>query len=376
MVSELGQVRSFFGITAPTSVTVTSGSQIDVGPNDCTFLLTAASALRLSTTPFLTSGVPQPGRVIRVVSLSDTITIPNTTAAAASLGVRAIGAADIVLATNESASFQQLADGSWIQTIPSARQGFDTFPRGIMADRTRHELFEPFDQCPLINADVLITDTNPTLAQMALRLRANRNFEVVENTGATAVASADVAFSARGGIRLTSKTTANDAIVLRPHLDTTQTAWGAASAFLSQQSPRAETQVSLVAITTCVARFGLFEDVAQPADTGVAGAGSDDNAAFIYFDEDTSANWQCVINVGGTDTVYDSGVAVAAATEYRLSIHVDSSRIPRFYINGVLVATGTALTTAVSLVPMVSIATDTTAAKSLDVRYIRAGTAH
>ena len=377
MSSDIGQLKQYHGIVAPSAVTVTSGGQIDVGPNDSVIYITAASALRLSTTPFLVSSPVQPGRLLRIVSQTTTITIPNTTSALSATGVRSIGGFDIILSANGSAEFVQQDDGSWVQVTPSALQGFDLFPLGMMADRNRHELFEPFKQCPIPNADVLITDTNPTLAQMALRLRANRDFEVIENSGATTVTNADVAFSARGGIRLTTKTTANDACVLRPHLDSNQTAWAASSAWLSQQSPRLEAQISLVAITACIARVGFFEDVAQPAD--LASVGSDDNAAFFIFDEDntTSAtNWVAVINVGGTDTAYDTGVAVAAATEYRLEIRVDSSRIPRFYINGVLVATGTALTTAVSHVPMVAIATDTAGAKSMDVRYIRASTAH
>jgi hypothetical protein len=73
-------------------------------------------------------------------------------------------------------------------------------------------------------------------------------------------------------------------------------------------------------------------------------ATDDDQAYFLYDTGNTNSvsatNWQFCTSRGGTDTFVDTGVAVAASTDYDLLIQVDGNRCPRAYINGVLVAVG------------------------------------
>ena len=73
--------------------------------------------------------------------------------------------------------------------------------------------------------------------------------------------------------------------------------------------------------------------------------------------------WQACWSIGGTDTENDTGVTVAADTEYHFLITIDSSRIARFYINGALVDTSTALTDATDLKPYMGILESAAAAK-------------
>jgi hypothetical protein len=249
----------------------------------------------------------------------------------------------------------------------------DSMPYGGLYLRNRHELFEPFTQIPLLNASVLITDTNPTLAQAALRFRANRNWEI---NGTGTVADADQAFSLEGGIRISTDAAtpaANENTYITPHLDTTQTQWALAGIWGSEDEVVFSCQVAIPSIVAAHVRAGLFEDAAQPAD--LATTGSDDNAAFFLFDEDqatSAANWIVVINIANADTLVNTNTPVVAGTEYLLEIRIGVDRKPKFFINGKLVHTGTtALTNNVDFIPQIAVGTDTTAAKTLDIRWVR-----
>lgn len=71
-----------------------------------------------------------------------------------------------------------------------------------------------------------------------------------------------------------------------------------------------------------------------------ASAESNDAVLFRYRDNINSGNWQAVVRDGGSETVADTGLAVASSTWYRLEIDVaaDLSSID-FFIDGVNVAT-------------------------------------
>lgn len=245
-------------------------------------------------------------------------------------------------------------------------------PQGALSLRKRIELFESFQQVPLLNASVLITDTAPTLAQMALRLRANRNFETI---GTGTIADADHSFAIDGGVTISSDTAtpaANENTNITPHLDTLQTLWAKAGLWGTEDLVNFHTCVRGASIANVIFRAGIYEDTTQPAD--LASTGSDDNAAFFIFDEDqaTSATqWLCVTNVSGVDTVTASGVAVAASTDYVLEIKIDTNRQPHFFINGKQVSVGPVMTDAIDLIPFIGVATDTNAAKTMTVRYLR-----
>lgn len=59
----------------------------------------------------------------------------------------------------------------------------------------------------------------------------------------------------------------------------------------------------------------------------------------------TLGNWIAHQKVAGADTFIDTGVAVVAGVDYDLSIMYGADLIPLYYINGTLVATGTAVGT-------------------------------
>lgn len=223
----------------------------------------------------------------------------------------------------------------------------------------RYELFETFKRLPLLNASIGIT--------------ANPDFEI---NGTGTVANADQAFDIGGGILISTDAAtpaANENTYVTPHLDALQSAWAKAGLWGSEDEVMVETQVNLPSIALMHARFGLFEDAAQPSDLALTG--SDDNAAFFLFDEDNATSgtqWLCVVNVAGVDTVVASGVTVAAATEYKLRVELDADRAPHFYINDRQVYQGPVMTDAVNLVPQIAVGTDTTAIKTMAIRYLRA----
>lgn len=221
-------------------------------------------------------------------------------------------------------------------------------------------LVENFNQRPALNADILITSTNPTLAQMALRFAANRDFEVLGTNMTTALCT----HSTGGGITLTTAGAENDQAILSVHLDATQTTWATTDFSTDDEialATRLKTGASIAAATIW---FGW-----KLTNTPVVA--TDANQAFFRYEPSTnSGKFQAVYSVSGTDYELDTGVTVAAATEYVLEISVDDDRVPRFFINGKLVATGTALTTGIDLLPYAGVQAGAAAAKAITVRKI------
>ena len=90
----------------------------------------------------------------------------------------------------------------------------------------------------------------------------------------------------------------------------------------------------------------------------------------------TTGSVECVYSIAGTDvsvtptdnSVMNNGFAVN--TDYDLLIEIDSSRVPRFYLDGDLVATGTALTALATFEPFVILESGTGAARDIDIRYL------
>ncbi len=86
-------------------------------------------------------------------------------------------------------------------------------------------------------------------------------------------------------------------------------------------------------------------------------------------------NWICHQEIAGADTFYKTNVPVVLSQDYDLVIEYDSLIVPRYYIDGVLVATGTAGTTAKSLGANIGLELTTTPAeqKDMDVRFVSVG---
>jgi hypothetical protein len=186
-------------------------------------------------------------------------------------------------------------------------------------------LEEFFAQRPVLNADL-------ANASEATRVPANRNFEIL----GTNASSDDVTFSAENaGIQLQTDGADNDSVIVLPHLDTNQTAW-------TGTKWGTENQIQwecIIRTDASVADMGFWAGM-KLTNTPVY-ATDDDQAYFIYDSTDdsgaltTNANLHFVYSIDDTDYISDLGIAVAAATTYRLAITIDSDRKVSAWVNGV-----------------------------------------
>ena len=209
---------------------------------------------------------------------------------------------------------------------------------------------------PALNA-VIATDENSNSTAHLARNVADREFEVLGLNATTAT----VSYYVEGGILLTTTTGANDQVIVLPHLDTSQTAWAGVTWGTDQQTEW-ECDIQLTATITSITVWAGLKL------TNTSVTATDNDQVFFRFDPATnSGKWQACYSIGGTDTETDSGVTAAASTRYHLKVAIDSSRIARMWINGVLVNTSTALTTATDLIPYIGVETTTTAARTLRI---------
>lgn len=265
----------------------------------------------------------------------------------------------------------------------AARNPLRDFVRRILLQETaygdthdRYEIFEPMNLRPLLNADY--APATPNAAEITRAIAGNKNFEV-QGTNA---ASADIDFDATGGVSLVTAGADNDQVVMVPQADNpdtgvefssmAKTAWG------TEDEVRFEANIRTAAIDNSCIWVGLklaATTGAGEADTAAVLTHGDNGAFFMFSDEGATSttNWTTVTSIGGTDSEEDAGsaYAVAASTNYRLTIHIGSDRKPRFYINGTLVRTGAALTDDVDLVPVLGIHALDTGAESFVVRSVR-----
>jgi len=219
-----------------------------------------------------------------------------------------------------------------------AGSGYPVEIRGLNMCKDRYELVERFNRAPKVNAD-MASGTEAT------REVANTDFELL---GTNAV-SADTALWVEGGATIGTHGAQNDSSIVLPHLDTQQSAWAVTTWGTDQQSRFECCFQTPAAVTSCVIWAG-FKKTNTPTVT------TDTDQAFIILDTAASTSptyWHTVSSATNvdTETACTSIAAVAAATNYHFVIDIDSSLIPRFYINEVLVTTGAALTTAIDLIP-------------------------
>lgn len=224
-------------------------------------------------------------------------------------------------------------------------------PRGFNALSTRYELrwIAGARGKPGINADILDTTE-------ATREIADPDFEVL---GTNAVSST-TAIGTAGGVVFTTTTGSADQVILVGHLDANQSAWGTVLWPTSKEIVWECLIATPATITTMTIWAGLKL-------TNTSTTATDNEQAFFRFQPSVnSGEWQAIYSIGGVDTEGDTNIAVTASTAYHLKITVDSSRVARFYINGALVGTSTALTSG-NLIPYIGVETGTTAARSLTI---------
>lgn len=210
---------------------------------------------------------------------------------------------------------------------------------------------------PGLNENILNTTES-------VRMIADPDFEVLGTNMTAALSTFDV----EGGITLTTAGADADQAILSPHVDANQSAWNLVTWGTDQELEwecRIKTGAS---IDTQIILAGFKTTVVGA--TGAVNTTDNDEWYFRYEDDVTSGNWESVWRVnGGSVTAEDSGIAVAVNTEYHLKISIDSDRIARFYINGVLVETSTALKDATNLKPYIFVEDDGTgSARDITVR--------
>lgn len=210
--------------------------------------------------------------------------------------------------------------------------------------KDRVYLREHFERAPQLSAvtQAPAGDVYNTAALLA-NLNANRNFEVL---GTNAV-SADVAQYVEGGVSVATHGVTNDSTIILPHLVATQSVWTKTTWGSDQQTQWGISFQTPAAVTSIVIWAGLKL-------TNTPTLITDDDQVFFLFNTAAGASptlWHAVYSIANVDTDTPVGSAVLAATNYHLVIKIDSSRVARFYLNGVLVLTSTALTNAKDFIP-------------------------
>ena len=217
--------------------------------------------------------------------------------------------------------------------------------------------FERFPKLPQLNA---------TIDQVYTVEAARACHDDLEILGTNAD-DAGVTFLAGGGIRMETAGADADFHVLLAHLDAGPVTSLAGAGWDSSKKPlffaNIVTGPQAADITSCILWAGFKL-------TNTATTATDADQFFFRFEDDVNdGDWQAVTSVAGTDTATDTGIDVKFATNYRLLIEVDQLRVPRYYINERLVATGGALTDLATFEFYIGVETDGAAeAKQLDIR--------
>jgi len=208
-----------------------------------------------------------------------------------------------------------------------------TFTGKVRTSPGRYSLEENFLQLPNENSTISIVY--------------NLDFELLGMNADIADFSWD---TTAGGVKLETGSADNDQVIILPHLDTKQTAWtGVLWGTENQVVWEAQLRTS-----ASVANILLWAGLKLTNDPVIA---TDNDQIYFRFDTDVAleTTWQVISSIGGTDTTTDSGVTVAASTNYNLRIEVDSARKAHFYINDALVYITTALTNDIDLIPYVGV---------------------
>jgi hypothetical protein len=250
--------------------------------------------------------------------------------------------------------FVDWVDSSWFTNEGTPDSALYTGPG------RHHSLIERFEKRPALNAVIALDETSNAAAYLARNL-ANKDWEAQGTNMTTALAT----FADGGGVKLTTAGAADDQAIITPHLDTNQSAW-AAWKWNTNDECIFECVIEIGDVTELQTIFAGFK-----LTNAAVIATDNDQAAFFFSGND--ATWSCVSSNNGTDDTTVSSVAVASSINYHLKIVVDSARVPRFYVNGVLAATGDALKADVDLKPFIGIHASDNTEPFIIVRCVRCG---
>ncbi len=182
----------------------------------------------------------------------------------------------------------------------------------------------------------------------ATREIADPDFEILGTNGTSALCT----YYAEGGIKLATAGADGDEEILLPHLDTSQSAWAQVTWGTDKKTEWEAHIKTGSSIAACIIWAGLKLTNTEVTVT-------DANQVFFRYESDVNdGEWQAISSIANVDDAHDTGLVVAANTEYHLRIAIDASRVARMYINGVLVETTGALTDAIDLIPYIGVAED------------------
>jgi hypothetical protein len=196
-------------------------------------------------------------------------------------------------------------------------------------------------------------------AKINTMLVKNVDFELAGTNMTTALCT----FAAGGGVTLTTAGAAADQAILQPNSISAHTRWNAG--FRSNKRLRFSTKFQLSSVAGVTFKVGL-------ALTNAVNRTTDDDQVAIMFDTAGAVSTTAFTlntSIAGTDAEVTTGIAAAAATEYRVVFDIDENRVCRVYLNDVLVGTTAALTSLATLKPFVAVHAIAAAAKAVTVRY-------
>lgn len=226
----------------------------------------------------------------------------------------------------------------------------------------RYDLTEQFLQKPGLAADL----DPASFAQATNRLYTlgNKQFNVTGTNSTTALST----FAVGGGVTLTTAGASADQMIIIPAAQQNSldiSAWNVG--FLSDNRPIFETVIKTAASIASVTIWAGL----KLTNTSVVATDNDQTFFEVATNSSSVGNWTCQTSNTNVDTTQDSGLALVASTSYHLKISVGVDRVPRYYINGKLKATGPALATAITWKPYVGVQATAAAAKAISVRYLR-----
>jgi len=161
----------------------------------------------------------------------------------------------------------------------------------------------------------------------------NTNFEVLGTNMTTALATRSATVAA---VTLTTAGADQDQAIALPHLDAGQTAW-------TGVKWGTENQVSwegLVRTSSAIDNQKIWAGLKLTNDQLPE---TDADQAYFYFATDATNGqdlsdftpWYFIHSTNGTDYLTNTGLTVAADTNYHFKISIDSDRKPSIFINGV-----------------------------------------
>ena len=199
---------------------------------------------------------------------------------------------------------------------------------------------EYFDLLPGLSADMVLDLTGNDAAdktEVELALSKNKHFEVLGSGGTSDDVTHGQGAGVACGILMQTDDGDNKSVIILPRLligtvegsGWSATEWGTENQVQWECAIRTDS-----ALTTSGFWAGL-----KLTNTDVYATNADQAYFLFCTDNDsgvltTNANLHCVVSVGDTDYITDLGIAVAADTNYRLGLEIDSDRKVSAWVNG------------------------------------------